>query len=128
MLNMNYLGLYVDNEQTPWRPLQPKFTGKDEVYMMCYQTLYSGTNTLYQDTGNHINREDYEAGYSLFAFDLSSDLSCGSHFNLVKRSNMRLELKFAEALTTTVNVIVYSEFESILEIDESRNILFDYSN
>ena len=95
---------------------------------MLYQTLFSGTNILYQDTGNHINREDYEAGYSLFAFDLSSDLSCGSHFNLVKRSNMRLELKFAEALTTTVNVIVYSEFESILEIDESRNILFDYSN
>ncbi|XP_022088653.1 uncharacterized protein F54H12.2-like [Acanthaster planci] len=125
---LNYLGLYVDNEQTPWRPLQPKFSGKDEAYMMSYQTLYSGINTLFGDKGNQINREDYESEYSLFAFDLSPDLSSGSHFNLVKRNNMRLELKFAEALTTTVNVVVYSEFESILEVDESRNILIDYAN
>ena len=125
---LNYLGLYVDNEQTPWRPLQPKFSGKDEAYMISYQTLFSGINTQFHNTGNQINREDYESGYSLFAFDLSSDLSTGSHFNLVKRSNMRLELKFAEALTTTVSVLVFSEFESLLELDQSRNILIDYSN
>ncbi|XP_022106001.1 uncharacterized protein F54H12.2-like [Acanthaster planci] len=97
---LNYLGLYVDNKQTTWRPLQPKFSGKDEAYMMSYQTLFSGINTLFRDKGNQTNREDYESGYSLFAFNLSPDLSSGSHFNLVKRSNMRLELKFAEAVTT----------------------------
>ena len=125
---LNYLGLYVDNEQTPWRPLQPKFSGKDDAYMMAYQTLFSGTNTLFQDTGNHIDREDYETGYSLFAFDLSPDLSSGSHFNLVKRSNMRLELKFSTALTSTVTAIILSETESVLEVDSARNILLDYSN
>ena len=96
--------------------------------MMSYQTLFSGINTQFHNTGNQINREDYESGYSLVAFDLSPDLSTGSHFNLVKRSNMRLELKFAEALTTTVSVLVFSEFESLLELDQSRNILIDYSN
>ena len=125
---LNYLGLYVDNEQTPWRPLQPKFSGKDEAYMMSYQTLFSGINTLFHDTGNQINREDYESGYSLFAFDLSPDLSCGPHFNLVKRSNMRLELQFAAALTTTLSILVYAEFQSLLEIDNTRNILIDYAN
>ena len=95
---------------------------------MAYQTLFSGINTLYQDVGNQIDRQEYEDGYSLFAFDLSPDLSFGTHFNLVKRSNPRLELQFGVALPTTVNVVVYSEFESILEVDGSHNILIDYRN
>ena len=126
--NLNFLGLYVDNEQTPWRPLQPNFSGPDKNYMMAYQTLFSGINTLYQDAGNQIDRSDYESGYTLYAFDLSPDHSDGPHFNLVNRSNLRLELKFASALPETVNVIIYSEFESILEVDKSWNILIDYSN
>ena len=41
---------------------------------------------------------------------------------------MRLEIQFATALTTTTSVLVYAEFESLLELDETRNIPVDYSN
>ena len=33
---------------------------------------------------------------------------------------------FRDALPTTVNVIAYAEFESVLEIDKSRNIIYDF--
>ena len=39
---------------------------------------------------------------------------------------MRIEMHFRDALPTTVNVIAYAEFESMLEIDESPNIIYDY--
>ena len=46
----------------------------------------------------------------------------------MKHGNVRLDLKFGAALPNTINVIAYAEFESVLEIDKSRNIIIDYKN
>ena len=46
----------------------------------------------------------------------------------MKHGNVRLDLKFGTALPNTINVIAYAEFESVLEIDKSRNIIIDYKN
>ncbi len=83
---------------------------------------------MYQDDGNTITREEYAGGYGLYAFDLSPDLSVGGHFNLVKHGNLRLDIHFLNALAKTINVIIYAEFNNILEIDQSRNVIFDYSS
>ena len=80
-----------------------------------------------RDQGNGISYSDYANGFSLWGFDLSPDLNDGSHFNVTKHGNLRLELRFKEALTVTINVIVYAEFDNVIEIDSSRNVLFDYS-
>ena len=61
-------------------------------------------------------------------FDLTPDLADGGHFNLLKQGNVRLDLKFGAALESTINVIAYAEFENCLEVDRSRNIIFDYKN
>ncbi|XP_025163703.1 uncharacterized protein F54H12.2-like [Harpegnathos saltator] len=74
-------------------------------------------------------REDYPAGYTLFAFDLTPDLSanCEGQWNLMKHDSLRMEVRFERALTTTVNCLVYAEFESVLEIDSSHQVIVDYS-
>ncbi|XP_072181336.1 uncharacterized protein F54H12.2-like [Diadema setosum] len=74
----------------------------------------------------NINREEYCEGYTLFAFDLTPDLSDGCHLNLIKQGNMRLELQFDVAIPNTVNCIVYSEGQGLIQIDKSRNIIYDY--
>ncbi len=33
---------------------------------------------------------------------------------------------FATALQQTVNVVVYGEFEAVLDIDKGRNIIYNY--
>jgi hypothetical protein len=33
----------------------------------------------------------------------------------------------AEALTTTINVIMNAEFDNVIEIDRNKQVLFDYS-
>ena len=50
----------------------------------------------------------------------------GDHFNLVKNGNLRITLHFGEVLKQNVNVIIYMEHENIVEINKSRNILYDY--
>ena len=47
------------------------------------------------------------------------------HFNLVRQGNVRLALKFAEALEETISVVAYGEFENVIEMDRDRNVIFD---
>ena len=82
---------------------------------------------MYQDTGHFISRDDYPNGYTLYCFDLSPDLNQGDHLNLVKKGNLRLEMRFGQALPQTVMVIVYAQFQNILEVDKQRNIFLEYN-
>ena len=38
-----------------------------------------------------------------------------------------MEIHFAEALAATINVVLYAEFDNVIEIDKNRQVLFDYS-
>ena len=125
--NLDFLCLYVNGVQVPSRPLQPNFSSN--LYVDAYQTLFSGTGIHYLNEGNQITRAMYPKGYCLFAFDLTADLSANnlSHWNLIKHGTVRLEVKFSVALKKTINAIVYSEFENLLEIDASRQVMVDFN-
>jgi len=126
---INYFSLYADGIQIPSRPLQPSFVKNESLYVEAYHTLFSGTGIHFLNEGNSISREDYSQGFTLFAFDLTPDLSanCAGHWNLVKHGSLRLEVRFEKPLTSTVNCIVYAEFENVLEIDSSRQVIVDFS-
>ena len=127
--NLTQVGVYVDGEQIPRKPLFLKFdTAGGQNVIAGYQSLFSGIGRLSQDMGNQINRSDYGSGYTLFAFDLTPDHCPGDHFELIKQGNLRLELHFSEALANTVNLIVYAEFQNVIEVDANRNVLYDYTN
>ncbi|XP_071580632.1 uncharacterized protein F54H12.2-like [Temnothorax nylanderi] len=110
-------------------PLQPSFSRDEPLYVEAYHTLFSGTGIHFLNEGNSISREDYAEGFTLFVFDLTPDLSANfaGHWNLVKHGSLRLEVRFEKALTTTVNCIVYAEFDNVLEIDSSRQIIVDFA-
>jgi hypothetical protein len=125
-MNLSQLKVYLDGQQQSVKPLEINFA--NHQYINAYATLFMGTGKWMRDEGNQISREDFAGGYALYAFDLSPDQSEGDHFNLIKQGNVRLDLKFAQALPNTINVIAFAEFENILEIDRSRNVIFDYKN
>jgi len=37
-----------------------------------------------------------------------------------------MALKFFETLGATVTVVPYAEFESVIELDRNRNVVFDF--
>ena len=96
------------------------------MYIRAYDSLFAGTEKLCKDEGLFISREDFNRGYALYAFDLSADLGEDDHFSLVRQGSVRLALKFAAVLDTTVSVIAYAEFENIIEVDRDRNVVFDF--
>lgn len=125
--NYNYLALYIDSTQIPSRPLTPNFEKK--LYTRSYYTLFEGSGIYFNDTGNSISHEDYPDGYCLAAFDLTADLSCNEpHWNIIKSGTLRAEIRFSTPLTSTVNLIIFAEFDNIVEVDKNRNIILDYSS
>ncbi|GFW00929.1 uncharacterized protein TNCV_1761671 [Trichonephila clavipes] len=125
--NLNFIGVYVDGQPVPDNLLELDFS-KDQ-YIRAYQTLFVGTDRMGQDRGIFISRKEYKDSNTLFGFNLSPDLcSSGEHLSLIKHSNLRLELKFSKSLEQTVCVIVFAEFENLIEINKSRNILYDFGN
>ena len=125
-MHLSQLKVYLDGQQQTIKPLEVNFENRQ--FINAYASLYMGTGKWMRDEGNQIAREDFDGGYALYAFDLTPDLAEGDHFNLIKPGNVRVDLKFAQALANTINVIAFAEFENILEIDRSRNIIFDYKN
>ena len=116
--SLTQVGVYVDGEQIPRKPLFLKFDeAGGQNFIAGYQSLFLGTGKLSLDTGNQINRSDYGSSYTAFCFDLSPDHFSGDHFELIKRGNLHVELNFAQALANTVNLIVYAEFQNVIKID-----------
>lgn len=125
--SVNFLALYVDGQQVPTKALQPDYTNQ-QLYIGCYNTLFSGCGIHNKNLGNGISRSMYPHGYCLYAFDLTSDLAATSHhWNLVRRGSLRIEIKFGVALTEAVNCIVFGEFCNVIEVDKYRNVTVDYN-
>lgn len=123
---LNFLAAYVDSQQVPSQPLTPDFEAG--LYLESYYSLFTGTGIHFGDTGNAISRLEYPAGYTLFAFDFTPCLTASQDgWDLQKQATIRLDLRFAAALPEAVNVIVLSEFDSLIQIDKQRNVIVDYA-
>ena len=92
-----------------------------------YWSLLQTAGKILKDTDIDITRDDYQQGYTLYGWDLTPDLGEDDHFNLIRQGSVRLSFNFATALAQTVNVIVYAEFQNVLEIDRNRNVFYDYA-
>jgi hypothetical protein len=125
--NINQLKLYTDGQlQNTLRPLEPDFA--NNLYIREYMALYEGLCKMGRDEGLDIAREEYGSGYTIFVWDLTPDQSEGDHFNLSRDGTIRLEGKFSQALPSTISIMCYAEFQNILEIDRSKNVIYDYAN
>jgi hypothetical protein len=100
---------------------------KNDKYVRAYHNLFTAIGGDMGDRGLDITKHDFKNGNCLYAFDLSADLCNSEHFNLVKIGNTRLEIDFSAGVPENVTVVVYLEYENILEINKNRKILFDYT-
>ena len=122
--DLRSLTLTANGMIVPGTPLKLDQTDSAAV---CYQTLFYGLHKLDQDSGSIIKREDWSRGYALLAFDLTPDFSHTDHYSLIDHGKVKLELEFSNALTQAINILVFSQFDNVIEIDKDRNIIFDYS-
>jgi hypothetical protein len=109
------VALYLDGVSVPGRPVEA-----DDV--SAYVNLFEGVSRWAQDSGNYIERAEFSLGNGLFVFNLEPVFLDSDYLSLLKTGNLRLEVQFKSALSKTVSCIVYGEFPSLIEIDQTRNV------
>jgi hypothetical protein len=99
---VSFIGLSVNGEEVPFKPIQLSFA-RDPRYIKAYSTLFSGLGQMYSNSGIDISREEFPKGYAIYAFDLTPDM-CGSSlcFNDVQRGNFAVDIKLSVAPTAAV--------------------------
>ncbi|XP_073404145.1 uncharacterized protein F54H12.2-like [Dendrobates tinctorius] len=122
--NVNHAALYLDGQQIPSQPFQPNFN--IELAVREYMALAHISGKQKADCALAIDREEFMDAYTFFAFDLSADQEPGGHFSLIKTGNLRSEVRFALATPHTINMVVYGVNSSILEINNRREVLYDF--
>ena len=48
-------------------------------------------------------------------------------FELIKHGNIRIKIHFFTGTAHTLTVIVFAEHDKLLEIDQDKNVAFDYT-
>lgn len=126
--NLSYLSFHLDGESYPSRPFTPNF--KDGLYLREYLSVFDAYNQWSSDSVCNFRRDTYPYGYALLAVNFSPDSSDGclgsGHISPAKRGNLRLELKFAEALPEPVNCLIYLEYDANIEIDLDKIVRTNY--
>ena len=71
-----------------------------------------------------VDYNDFENGNTILVFHLTSRGERNSEqFTVRKLENVKINLKYSNALTETNNLILYGEFGGVLQIDAKRNIV-----
>ena len=89
--------------------------------------MFSGTGKLHGKSGSIIKREDYLEGYTIIVADPTL-FEIGDNFDLKVDGTLSIDLAFKSPLVATINVLVYAEYDNVIEIDSKRNVIKDWSN
>ena len=120
--NLTQIGISVNGEEVPFKPLKLDFDEK--LFVTAYNTLFSGTGKLH---GSIIKREDYSEGYTIIVADLTP-FEIGDNFDMKAEGTLSIGLVFKSPLVAAINVLVYAEYDNVIEIDSNRHVIKDWSN
>lgn len=108
------------------RPIKSDFANKQ--YLQAYLSLFEALGIFFSDSGILISRKDYP-NCALVAWDLTSDLSASAdHLSLPQQGSLNIDITFAKPIEESICMILFSEFDNIIEVDSNRAISIDYSS
>jgi hypothetical protein len=123
----NYVSLSVNGRVQGATPYKLNYT--ENKYILPYIFGFYGCGIHLSDDGYCVGRLDYPNGFCIYSYDLSPDLSSSeSHWSIQNQGSCRLELGFATALPTVVNLVIFAEFADCVEIDRNRSVHIQYKN
>lgn len=115
--------LKLSSRDSPYGEIELDY--ENDIILPGYMTLFRATNMWGGDHSNHISPDDYKNGYALYCWNLTGDESDGNSFQLAQSGTLGVEIKLDEASTETITILCYMEYDSILEINEHREVFYN---
>lgn len=126
--NFNYLAFHLNGIQYPEKAFTPDFSRGH--YIREYLSLFEATNQM-DDSCITFDRRAFATGSTMvgvnFAPDLSSGCCASGYVSPIRYGSLRVQVRFKEALSETINMLVYLDFDDMIEINQERNPIFDFN-
>ena len=121
--NLESLTVSVDSDTL----IRLDFDFDNGNYFEAYDTLMHSMGQYKGGCSMLVDYHDFGNGTMILVFDLTARGECNSEqFTVKKLGNLRINLKYKNALTETNNLILYREFDGVLTIDTDHNVFTDY--
>lgn len=116
---IKHLTVFVNGTSQPGVPMIVDF--EKNLVSNALSALYDNSTT------SVITKENFSKGYSMFCFDLCAesehkDLYTNKPLCLEQTGVLRVEAIFSEQLKSSMQLLVYGEFQSSFVIDSARNV------
>jgi len=115
---LSYLCVCANGEPIT-SPLELDFDA--DKYVEAYDNIFKGLDIDCDDVGVDVSLKQFKEGCALYVFNLAS---VKEGFIPPRHGNVKIELKFKEAVADALTVLVYAEYPSVLQIDRYKNISF----
>ena len=124
--NLNHISLTINGLQTPNEPYEPDFTNK-LVRREYHHLLETLLGSCQDERSLGISLEQFiNGGKTLFGFTPMGDWMTNSCYTK-EFGNINLRIRFSKATEENLTVIVYAEYQNLLEIDATREIHVDFN-
>ena len=111
----NTMSILVNDVSMPHHPLDMNFKRGQFASALC-NVLRAHPNVI-------IDAKSFNNGYGLFVFDVNPSQNRGE-LALQQSGNVGLEVQFDDELPEAVQVLVYGEFQSCIQVDQARAIVY----
>lgn len=123
---INYVNLTLNGEPIHNRKaFTPDF--EKDLFSRSYNSIFTGTGIHHENESLSITPQLFKQGCTLFVWDLTPDLCGSDHLHPRKQGTLNLELRWKEALSETINVIIYSSFQNHISINNTGEVTSDFS-
>ena len=116
--NLNHAVIHVNGVQIPGSAYEPSWTNNGQVHL--YRSFFDNVGIKMGDYGCCIDDENFPAGCTILAFDLSPDGCNGAHKHMAKQGSIDLEFKLGTPTPAAVVLHVLSSYDAILQISPSK--------
>ena len=112
--NVSTVHFTMDNKSIPGSALKPNYdTG---MYTDCFISMLTTCGKYGVDGGNTIQYSHYPGGYTIYGIDIDNAVN-SNYLALPKSANCRLSIQFREALSESVNLIVYAKYPACIKVN-----------
>ena len=125
--NITSIKQLVRGEEYPYRTLELNHDNSNKD-LRGYHRFLEATECLAKRKGNMVRAVDWGRGKNctLFVFDnTASGLSSSHVLNPVQTGETSIVIRFGQNPGVNLTVLIYGEFENLLEINSNRTVIYD---
>ena len=90
-------------------------------YQDGYFSLLQACGSIFSNNSPGISYENYKNGYTLYGFDLGVSKEDVCH-DLIREGKISLNIKLSAASTHGITIVVYLEYNNVIEIDKEGHV------